>query len=81
MIGREFPARVLERVAGPERFEAGMPGLLRAGIVRELRRYPELEYSFRHGLLQEAARSTLTQARRAALCARVAEVFAELFAD
>ena len=81
VIGREFPARVLERVAGPQRFEAGMPGLLRAGIVRELRRYPELEYSFRHGLLQEAARSTLTQARRAALCARVAEVFEELFAD
>jgi class 3 adenylate cyclase len=81
VIGREFPARVLERVAGPQRFEAGMPGLLRAGIVRELRRYPELEYSFRHGLLQEAARSTLTQARRAALCARVADVFEELFAD
>ena len=81
VIGREFPARVLEQVAGGERYEAGMPGLLRAGIVRELRRYPELEYSFRHGLLQEAARSTLTQARRAALCARVAEVFEELFAD
>jgi class 3 adenylate cyclase len=81
VIGREFPARVLEQVAGGERYEAGMPGLLRSGIVRELRRYPELEYSFRHGLLQEAARSTLTQARRAALCARVAEVFEELFAD
>ena len=81
VIGREFPARVLERVAGSERFEAGLPGLLRSGVVREVRRYPELEYSFRHGLLQEAARSTLTQARRAALCARVAEVFEELFAD
>jgi class 3 adenylate cyclase len=81
VIGREFPARVLERVAGAERFEAGLPGLLRSGVVREVRRYPELEYSFRHGLLQEAARSTLTQARRAALCARVAEVFEELFAD
>jgi len=81
VIGREFPARVLERVAGPEPFQAGMQGLLRAGIVREVRRYPELEYSFRHGLLQEAARSTLTQARRAAVCARVAAVFEELFAD
>jgi class 3 adenylate cyclase len=81
VIGREFPARVLERVAGAERFEAGLPGLLRSGVVREVRRYPELEYSFRHGLLQEAARSTLTQARRAALCGRVADVFEELFAD
>jgi hypothetical protein len=81
VIGREFPARVLEQVAGSESYKAGMPGLLRSGIVRELRRYPELEYSFRHGLLQEAARSTLTQARRAAVCARVAAVFEELFAD
>jgi class 3 adenylate cyclase len=81
VIGREFPARVLEQVAGAGPYEAGMPGLLRSGIVRELRRYPELEYSFRHGLLQEAARSTLTPARRAALCARVAEVFEDLFAD
>ena len=81
VIGREFPARVLERVAGAERLQAGLPGLLRSGVIRELRRYPELEYSFRHGLLQEAARSTLTQARRATLCARLADVFEEMFAD
>ena len=36
VIGREFPARVLERVAGAERFEAGLPGLLRSGVVREV---------------------------------------------
>lgn len=81
VIGREFPARVLERVAGSERFEAGLPRLLRSGVIREVARYPELEYTFRHGLLQEAAGSTLTQARRAALCARLAEVFEGLFAD
>ena len=61
--------------------QAGLPGLLRSGVIREARRYPELEYSFRHGLLQEAARGTLTQARRADLCGRLAEVFEELFAD
>ena len=81
VIGREFPARVLERVAGSQRYQAGLPGLLRSGVIREARRYPELEYSFRHGLLQEAARGTLTQARRADLCGRLAEVFEELFAD
>jgi class 3 adenylate cyclase len=81
VIGREFPARVLEHVVGATRFGSGLPGLLRSGVIREVRRYPELEYSFRHGLLQEAARSTLTPARRADLCARLAEAFEQLFAD
>ena len=41
---------------------ATSPTLLRAEIVRELRRFPELECTFRHGLLQDAALSTLTSA-------------------
>jgi class 3 adenylate cyclase len=66
VIGRVFTASVLESIAGAEAIR-GMPELLRRGIIRERRRYPELEYSFRHGMLQEAALSTLTPARREAL--------------
>jgi len=66
VIGRVFTASVLESIAGAEAIR-GMPELLRGGIIRERRRYPELEYSFRHGMLQEAALSTLTPARREAL--------------
>ena len=63
VIGRVFTVSVLESIAGGEAVRS-MPELLRRGIIRERRRYPELEYSFRHGMLQEAALSTLTPARR-----------------
>jgi len=79
-IGREFPVSALERAAGK-----GVPEdlavLLRAEIVRELRRYPELLCAFRHGLLQEAALSTLTPASRRELYTRVASAFEELYAS
>jgi len=81
IIGRHFSATLLTRVAGQELFDAGLPGLLRSGVVREQRRYPELEYSFRHVLLQQAARATPTPERREALFARVAEAFEEVYAD
>ena len=78
-IGREFPVAALERVAGNGARD-DLAELLRAEIVREERRYPELVCAFRHGLLQEAALSTLTPARRRELYGRVAEVFEELYA-
>jgi len=77
-IGRQFPASVLEQVAGHDRFQAGLAELLRAHIVREFRRYPELEYTFRTGMLQEAALSTLTPARREDLYGRIARAFEDV---
>jgi class 3 adenylate cyclase/DNA-binding SARP family transcriptional activator len=78
-IGREFPVPALERVAGGAVNE-DLAGLLRAEIVRELRRYPELVCAFRHGLLQEAVLTTLTPATRRELYGRVAAAFEELYA-
>jgi predicted ATPase len=80
VVGRSFPARVLERVSGKDTFERDLGVLVRTQVVRELRRYPELEYTFKHGLLQEAALSTLTPARRQELYGRVAAVYEELYA-
>ena len=81
MIGRSFPVRVLQKVASVDDVSADLSLLLRAEIIREVRRYPELECTFRHGLLQEAALSTLTQNRRRVLYGEVAKVYEELFAD
>ena len=55
--------------------------LLRAEIVREVSRYPELECTFTHGLLREAALSTLTSTRKRALYAEIATAFEEIYAD
>jgi predicted ATPase len=79
-IGRTFPVQVLEQVAGDGAREA-FPALLRSGIVREVSRYPELECAFTHGLLREAALSTLTSARKRMLYASIAESFEALYAD
>jgi class 3 adenylate cyclase len=79
VLGREFPVRVLEQVA-EESTGDDLAELLRAEIVREVRRYPELVCSFRHGLLQEAALSSLTPDRRGELYGAVATAVEELHA-
>ena len=78
-IGRTFPVAVLEEVAGGDVGE-GLTALLRAEIVRENRRYPAFECSFTHGLLHDAALSTLTPARKRELYARIARAFESLYA-
>ena len=71
---------MLERVSGDASGEA-LKSLLRAEIVREVSRYPELECTFTHGLLREAALSTLTSTRKRVLYAEIAAAFEELYAD
>jgi predicted ATPase len=79
-IGRTFPVGVLETVSGEGVGEA-LRALLRAEIVRELGRYPELECAFTHGLMRDAVLSTLTAARKRALYSSIAEAFETLYAD
>ena len=42
---------------------------------------PELECTFTHGLLREAALSTLTSTRKRVLYAEIASAYEELYAD
>ena len=79
-IGRTFAVEVLATVAG-EAVDEALAALLRAEIVRELRRYPAFECSFTHGLLHDAALSTLTPTRKRDLFARIARVYETLYAD
>jgi class 3 adenylate cyclase len=71
VVGREFPVSVVAAVAGSADPDGDIGELLRAEIVREIRRFPELECTFRHGLLQEAALSTLTPTSQRELYGRV----------
>jgi class 3 adenylate cyclase/DNA-binding SARP family transcriptional activator len=72
VIGQEILAALMDDVVGAVEVRAGIGILLRAEILVERRRYPELEYAFRHPLLREAALSTLTPARARELYGRVA---------
>ena len=80
LVGRSFPRRVLEHVSDTEDLDADLAALLRADIIREVRRYPEAEYTFKHGLLRQASLSTLPPARRRELYAAVGSAFETLFA-
>jgi predicted ATPase len=79
-IGRTFPVAALEEVVGGDIGDS-LTVLLRAEIVRELRRYPVFECSFTHGLLHNAALSTVTPTRKRELYARVASAFESLYGD
>ena len=80
VVGRSFPLRVLEHVAGSDDIQGDLAVLLRADVIREHRRHPEPEYIFRHGLLWRACLSTLPPARRRELHGTVGTAFETLFA-
>ncbi len=81
ILGRTFTATTLARVSGVTDVERNLVQLLRANLISESRSLPNREYSFTHGLLQEAALSTLTRARRRELYRRVAAAYEEALSD
>jgi predicted ATPase len=81
VLGRAFSPAVLSLIGGMEELERNLMRLLRANIIRETRALPDREYAFTHGLLQEAALSTLTRARRRELYRLVANAYQQAFGD
>jgi predicted ATPase len=81
VLGRTFAPTVLGFVSGVDDVEQNLTRLLRANIIRERRAIPNREYAFTHGLLQKAALSTLTRARRRELYRRVAAAHEREFSD
>lgn len=80
VIGRSFPLPILQRVAETDELESDLAPLLRADIIREVRRYPDPEYTFRHGLMREASLSALPSVRRRELYRAVGSAFERQFA-
>jgi class 3 adenylate cyclase len=81
VLGRAFSPGVLALVPDVEELERNLMRLLRANIICESRPLPDREYTFTHGLLQEAALATVTRARRRELYRLVAEACERAFAD
>lgn len=82
VIGRSFFYRVLRHIleAGVEA-DRHLDELQRVELIRERRRFPELEFIFKHALTQEAAYETILLRVRRQLHARVAEAIEALFGD
>ena len=81
VVGREFPVSIAVAAAESADATGDLAALLRADVVREIRRFPELECAFRHGLVQEAALSTLTPAAMRDLYGRVGAIVEERSAE
>jgi len=82
VIGREFTARLVERVAALERDARQALGELRTvELIYEKARSPELEYMFKHALTHDVAYETLLRQRRRELHLTTARVIEELYGD
>jgi ABC-type transport system substrate-binding protein/class 3 adenylate cyclase len=81
VIGPRFGVPLLERLTGEASLEAALSELQRLDLVVEERRRPVREYRFRHGLVQEVAYASLTDARRRQLHQAAGEALEELRAD
>ena len=64
VIGRRFGVPLLEQLVDGDDLLPALSELQRVDLVVEERRRPAPEYRFRHGLVQEVAYASLTEARR-----------------
>jgi predicted ATPase len=81
VIGRSFFYRVLRAVSDPEaEIEQRLLELQQFELIREKRQTPELEYIFKHALVQEATYESILAERRRRLHREVAQSIESLFA-
>jgi class 3 adenylate cyclase/tetratricopeptide (TPR) repeat protein len=82
VIGRQFGVGLLSRVAeDPSALEQHLEALKRAGLVHETRFFPEVEYIFKHGVVQEIAYESLLQRHRSRLHGAAGRALEQLVAD
>lgn len=80
VVGRSFLYRLLAAIAEANGdLDAHLARLQSADLVREQTRRPELEYSFKHALTQEAAYNSLLIERRREFHRRVGLALEDLF--
>jgi class 3 adenylate cyclase len=80
VIGREFSASLLRRVAGIDEGALGdaLRTLVQAEFLHETALYPDPEYAFKHPLTQEVALGSQLRERRARVHAVVATALLEI---
>jgi tetratricopeptide (TPR) repeat protein len=82
VIGRSFFLRILQAIAeASDAVDSVLGQLEHAELIRLRQQLPELEYIFKHALVQEAAYGSILAERRRALHRSVAEAMEKVFAD
>jgi ABC-type transport system substrate-binding protein/class 3 adenylate cyclase len=81
VIGRTFGLPLLEKLVPREQLQPSLTELQRLDLIVEVRRRPNPEYRFRHGLVQEVAYASLVETKRKKLHKRVGEALEEIYQD
>jgi class 3 adenylate cyclase/tetratricopeptide (TPR) repeat protein len=83
VVGKDVPFTLLQAIAEePEDvLRRGLDNLRAAEFLYESRLFPDLEYTFRHALMQEVAYQSLLAARREVLHAAAGRTLESLYAD
>ena len=82
VIGREFGAHLLGRIADIQgRLEDSLAELRALEFIYEKTLFPDLEYVFKHALVQDVAYGSLLKPRRRTLHELVGRAIEELYAD
>jgi tetratricopeptide (TPR) repeat protein len=81
VIGREFAFRLLQAISGMhEDLKHQLLNLQGIELIYEKRLFPELEYIFKHALVQEVAYNSLLSTRRKEIHRRIGSAIEELYA-
>jgi class 3 adenylate cyclase/tetratricopeptide (TPR) repeat protein len=82
VIGRTFLLRVLKAIArAAETVEPGVERLQENELIHLRQRAPDVEYIFKHALVQEATYGSILAERRRSVHRQVAQAIETLFAD
>jgi tetratricopeptide (TPR) repeat protein/energy-coupling factor transporter ATP-binding protein EcfA2 len=82
VIGREFAFRILHAISGMRKeVKADLLNLQRLELIYEKSLFPELEYIFKHALIQEVAYNSLLLKRRKEIHERIGKAIEELYPD
>jgi len=82
VIGREFAAHLLGRIADiKDRLDDSLADLRALEFIYEKTLFPDLEYVFKHALVQDVAYGSLLKPRRRMLHELVGRAIEELYAD
>jgi class 3 adenylate cyclase/tetratricopeptide (TPR) repeat protein len=82
VIGRDFAFRILQTITGMrEELKSYLLNLQGLEFIYEKRLFPELEYIFKHALIQEVAYNSLLVKRRSEIHQSIGEAIETLYAD
>ncbi|MBW1985368.1 MAG: AAA family ATPase, partial [Deltaproteobacteria bacterium] len=80
VVGREFTFRILQTITGLKKeLKSSLLNLQGLEFIYEKQLFPELEYIFKHALIQEVAYNSLPQKRQGEIHEKIGEAIEEIY--